>query len=136
MLSGRSSHGATVVSPSERSACVLALKSVQRLPGQIALSVIVSLSDMVVMNFSPCASSSVRRAKSIALMSASPVAIIAMRLVISGTCTTTNLPMCGGSIQWSGTAWTSPRLFGSQSPMVNGPEPTGTSLMASAPTAS
>ena len=85
MLSGRSSHGATVVSPSASGACVLALMSVQRLPGQIALSVIVSLSDMVVMNFKPAFSSSVRRAKSIALMSASPVSIIAMRLVISGT---------------------------------------------------
>ena len=125
---------------------VLAFTSVHRLPGQMALSVIVSLSDMVVTNFRPLLSSSRRRAKSIEPMSASPVSIIAMRVVISGACTTTNLlyrgvsdlsPPGQFSDQWSpGIAMTSPLELGVHVPMVNGPEPIGTSLTASAPSVS
>ena len=112
---------------------VLAFLSVQRLPGQMTLRVIVSLSLIVGMNFRPFSSSSFSLAKSMEARSISPVSIAAMREVISGICLTMNLPMCAVSIQCSATAWTTPRSFGFHSPMVNGPEPTGTNCTAAAP---
>ena len=64
---------------------ILAFRSVHRLPGQMALSVIVSLSDIVCKNTRPLLSSSRNLPKSILPRSIAPVCIIAIRLVVSGT---------------------------------------------------
>ena len=70
----------------------------------MTLSVIVSFSVIVGMNFKPFSSNSVSLAKSMEARSISPVSIAAIREVISGICLTTNLAMCAVSRQCSGTA--------------------------------